>query len=94
MTSQERIAGGQGTYGVANTTQVSRAFEFIQINADAVISELTYSDNSDALTDLNLATTTWSAGILIAAPMGKSFKSITLASGSVNQLNVRISNKK
>lgn len=83
MTSQERIAGGQGTYGIANTTQVVRSFEFIQVNADAVISELTYQDDTNALTALNLATTTWAAGILLAAPMGKTFKSITLASGSV-----------
>lgn len=83
MTSQERIAGGSGTYGVANTSQVTRAFEFIQVNAACVISELTYSDNTNALTALNLGTTEWAAGMLIAAPMGKAFKSITLTSGSV-----------
>jgi len=83
MTGQERISGGQGTYGIADTTQAVRSFEFIQINADAVISELTYQNGTNALTDLNLGTTTWAAGMLIAAPMGKSFKSITLTSGSV-----------
>lgn len=83
MTSQERIAGGQGTYGVADTSQVVRYFEFIQVNSDCVISELTYADDTNALTDLNLGTTTWAAGMLIAAPMGESFKSITLSSGSV-----------
>lgn len=83
MTGQERIAGGEGTYGVADTSQAVRSFEFIQVNAAAVISELTYQDGSNALTDLNLATTEWAAGVLIAAPMGNSFKSITLTSGSV-----------
>lgn len=83
MTGQERIAGGRGTYGIANTTQVVQPFEFIQVNADVVISELTYSDDTNALTALNLGTTTWAAGMLLAAPMGKTFKSITLSSGSV-----------
>jgi len=83
MDSQSRIAGGRGTYGNAGITQVVRNFDFVQVNADAVISELTYTDDVNALTDLNLGTTTWVAGMLISAPMGKSFKSITLTSGSV-----------
>ena len=83
MTGIERTSGGNGTYGIADTTQAVRPFEFIQINADAVIAELTYQDGTNALTALNLATTTWVAGMLIAAPMGLNFKSITLTSGSV-----------
>lgn len=83
MTGQERIAGGRGTYGVANATQVVRPFEFIQVNSDVVISELTFSDGTDALAALNLGTTDWVAGMLLAAPMGKTFKSITLTIGSV-----------
>lgn len=83
MTSAERIAGGNGTYGVASTDQVVRPFEFIQVNAGAVISELTFVNNANALTGLNLGTTEWAAGMLIAAPLGNAFKSITLTSGSV-----------
>ena len=83
MTGIERIAGGSGTYGIANTVQVVRYFELIQVNADAVISELTYQDGTNALTALNLGTTTWAVGMVLAAPMGNNFKSITLTSGSV-----------
>ena len=83
MTSLERIAGGNGTYGIDDTTQVVRPFEMVQVNADTVISELTYSGGANALTALNLGTTTWGAGKIIAAPMGKEFRSITLTSGSV-----------
>ncbi len=88
MTGMGRISGGSGTYGVANTTQLTRiSFCAIQVNADCVISELTYSEayqgTTNALTNLNLGTTTWAAGIVIFAPMGTMFKSITLTSGSV-----------
>lgn len=83
MTTLERIGGGYGTYGIAGTVQVERSFESIQINADTVISELTYLDGSDALVALNLGTTTWAAGMILFAPMGNCFKSITLTSGSV-----------
>lgn len=89
MTAQERMAGGSGTYGIAVTTKITRAFEVIQVNADTVISELTYATGTpavygtNALTFQSLGTTTWGAGMIITAPMGVSFKSITLTSGSV-----------
>ena len=89
MTAQERIAGGSGTYGIAVATQIVRAFEVIQVNADAVISELTYANGTppvygtNALTAQNLGTIVWGSGMIITAPMGVAFKSITLASGIV-----------
>jgi len=81
--SSVRIAGGTGTFGVANTTQRVRAFSMIQVNAPCVISQLAFDDGTNALTALNLGTVTWVAGILLAAPIGLNFASITLASGVI-----------
>jgi hypothetical protein len=83
MTALERIAGGSGTYFLGTTDQLVRNFSTIQVNAEVVISQLALVGGANMLTALNLTGATIVAGMIISAPMGTSFESITLTSGSI-----------
>jgi hypothetical protein len=83
----ETTSGARGGLYIGGTTLITRPFNSIQINADAVIEELYYSDepatNQALAANMNLAANTLTAGIVLLSKSGRDFSSIKLTSGSV-----------
>lgn len=82
MTLLERISGASGSYLVSNTSANAKEFEAFVVNTDCVVSSLTL-DGSNAVSSMGLSGNTLVAGMIIFAPTGKAFTSITLTSGSI-----------
>lgn len=82
MTLLERISGASGSYLVSNTSANVREFEAFVVNTDCVVSSLLL-DGTNAVSSMGLSSQTLTTGMIIFAPSGKAFTSITLTSGSV-----------
>jgi hypothetical protein len=82
MTILERISGGNGCYLHTGTDEKVYDFEAFVVNEDCVISALSLGGVNVEET-LNFKSNTLSAGMIVFAPTGQTFNSITLDSGSV-----------
>ena len=77
------MGGTLGGLLIASTSLVTRQFNCIIANEDAVIASLTYTGSATNIRATHGLTTTLKAGMVIFCPVEKTFGSITLTSGSV-----------
>jgi hypothetical protein len=85
MNALERISGSSGSQLVTGTSTVSRVFNVLTINADAVIAEIYYDNDlsTNQATALGINGQTLSAGSIIFCKQDVQFGRIKLSSGSV-----------
>lgn len=76
-------AGLTGCRVISGTSAVTGAFQSFIVNEAAVVSQILDQNGVNLMSSIGLTGVTLSAGILISAPKGAYFSSITLASGSV-----------
>jgi hypothetical protein len=85
--SFDKLAGNGGTYFLeSSTVHTAKDYVYLVINADAVFSTLTLTNNNgtttNALTSQNLSGRTVAKGMTLSAPIGSVFSAITITSGS------------
>jgi hypothetical protein len=83
MTILERISGSNGSCLVTGTNAKVYEFEAFVVNEDCIVGELLLNGHDVAGDVYAIKGHTLSAGMIIFAPTGKTFTSITLESGSV-----------
>lgn len=86
MTRQDEMAGSQGTFSINDTNAVTdKKFYGIEVNADAVISELKINGGSTNVVDdyISTAATALSAGTKLRCSSDVYFSHIKLDSGKV-----------
>jgi hypothetical protein len=85
MNALERISGSTGSQLVTGTTTVTRIFNVLSINADAVIAEIYYDNDltTNQVTALGINAQTLSAGSIMFVKQDVQFGRIKLTSGSV-----------
>jgi len=76
-------SGLTGCRVISNTSANTGAFQGFVVNSDAVVTQVLNSANVDVTASIGLTGVTIRQGMLITAPKGDYFSSITLASGSV-----------
>lgn len=85
--SFDKLAGNGGTYFLeTSTAHTGKDYVYLVINADAVFTTLTLTNNNgtttNALTSQNLSGRTVAKGMTLSAPIGSVFSAITMSSGS------------
>lgn len=75
-------AGLSGCKMITGTSAVVGPFQSFIVNEALVVSAILDMNGNDLLSSLGLSTVTLSVGMLISAPKGDYFSSITLSSGS------------
>jgi uncharacterized protein YaiI (UPF0178 family) len=75
--------GLTGCQVISNTSANTGAFQGFVVNEDAVIAQVLNSAGTNVTSSMGLSSVTINQGMLITAPKGDYFSSITLTSGSV-----------
>lgn len=81
--SLDFLGGMTGCQVISNTSPNTGGFQAFVVNADAVVSQVLNAAGSDITSSMGLTSVTLKTGMLISAPKGNHFSSITLTSGSV-----------
>ena len=76
-------SGLTGCRVISNTSANTGAFQGFVVNEDAVVTQVINSAGTDVTSAMGLNSVTINQGMLITAPKGDYFSSITLTSGSV-----------
>lgn len=76
-------SGLTGCRVISDTSANTGGFQGFVINSDAVVTQVLNRSGSDVTSTMGLTGVTLKQGMLITAPKGDYFSSITLASGSV-----------
>lgn len=76
-------AGLTGCRVISGTSAVTGAFQSFIVNEEAVVSQILDQNGNSLMSVIGLTAIPLATGILISAPKGSYFRSITLASGSV-----------
>jgi hypothetical protein len=75
-------AGLTGCKMITGTSAVTGPFQSFIVNEALVVSAITDKNGNSLMSTLGLSTVTLSVGMLITAPKGNYFSTITLTSGS------------
>jgi hypothetical protein len=76
-------SGLTGCQVISNTSANTGAFQGFVVNADAVVAQVLNPAGTNITSALGLTSVSIKQGMLITAPKGSYFSSITLTSGSV-----------
>ena len=84
MTIEELVALKGGKFVDSTITGTnSTNYRYAVVNADAVFSALTDTDDNDIVAEWGISGKTITSGMVLAPASGKQFKTVTITTGSV-----------